>query len=86
MALRRVLCADTLVRLSVDDGEPLPAELASAGYRDAVRAVLTRHAGLLATRVGDVLEARARRVSTLGPRHLRVLERHRSCSRPRPGA
>ncbi len=69
---------DTLVCVSVDDGEPLPAELESGGYGDAVRVVLSRHAGLLATRLGAVLETRARRVSTLGPRHLRVLERHRT--------
>ncbi|MBK5298378.1 MAG: polysaccharide deacetylase family protein [Vicinamibacteria bacterium] len=71
------LVHDSLVRLSVDTGEPLPAELNAGGYRDAVRAVLARHAGLLATRVGDVLEGRARRVTALGPRHLRALERHR---------
>ena len=71
-------CQTPSFALSVDEGEPLPAELESAGYGDAVRAVLTRHAGLLGDRVGAVLETRARRVTTLGPRHLRVLERHRA--------
>jgi len=71
------LVRQSLVQLSVDNGESLPAELDASGYRAAVRAVLTRHAGLLSTRVGDVLEARAGRVTTLGPRHLSALERHR---------
>jgi peptidoglycan/xylan/chitin deacetylase (PgdA/CDA1 family)/SAM-dependent methyltransferase len=65
----------TLVQLSVADGEPLPAELGAAGYPGAVRAVLARHVGLLSTRVGDVLEARARRVSEIGPRNVRATER-----------
>ena len=75
---RALALRDTLMRLSVAEAEPLSAELASVGYRDAVRAVNMRHAALLATRLGDVLEARARRVTTLGPRHLRVFDRHRA--------
>lgn len=67
----------TLVQLSVEPGEPIPAELGMDGYLDAVRAVLIRHAAPLAARVGEVLEARARRVASLGPRHLRSLERNR---------
>ncbi len=67
----------TLVQVSVERGAPLPVELDSGGYRDAVRAVLTRHAGALASRLGDVIEERARRVTALGPRHLRVRERDR---------
>ena len=35
---------ETLVRVSVAEAEPLPSELASPGYRDAVRAVTLRHA------------------------------------------
>jgi peptidoglycan/xylan/chitin deacetylase (PgdA/CDA1 family)/SAM-dependent methyltransferase len=76
--VRALGLADTLMRLSVAEAEPLPAELDSTGYEDAVHAINMRHAALLATRVGDVLEARARRVTTLGPRHLRVFDRHRA--------
>lgn len=72
------LVRETLVQLSVDHGEPLPAELGSAGYPAAVRGVVTRHIELLSTRVGDVVEARAHRVAALGPRHLSACTRHRT--------
>lgn len=71
------LMRQSLVQLSVDSGEPLPAELDATGYPAAVHAVLTRHVGLLSTRAGDVLEARASRVTALGPRYASAFERHR---------
>ena len=74
---RAVALPDTLVHLSVAENEPMPSELAAAAYPDAVKVVLRRHAGLLAPRVGDLLEARARRVTTVASRNLLAFDRNR---------
>jgi peptidoglycan/xylan/chitin deacetylase (PgdA/CDA1 family) len=65
-----------LVRTSVADGEPLPAELGSPAFLAAARDVRSRYAPLLRACALDVLEARAARVADLGAKHQRALVRH----------
>lgn len=70
----------TLVQISVEDGEPLPSELASREHGAAVSALLARHAALVGRHAARVLQERALRVTTLGPRHQHALARNTRAS------